>query len=205
MELNEKRKQLFLAELSAHGIVSRAARRASPGASSGAVQTFRDARATDPDFAAAWDSALEEARAAVEYELHRRAVEGWEEPIYGGRYRERIVGTARRYSDRLLELRVKGLLPQYRDSSNIALNNFVGQSAASELTSQLRAALARLTPDGLEEFEALILRGVELLTGRPASLSLDFVDDSAGMALMEHGLTTAVLAATSKEVEACSA
>ncbi len=82
MELTEKRRAVFLEELSAHGIVSRAARRASPHATSGAVQTFRDARASDPDFAAAWDAALEDARAAVEYELHRRAVEGWEEPIY---------------------------------------------------------------------------------------------------------------------------
>ncbi len=204
MELNEKRKAIFLEELSAHGIVSRAARRASPHATLGAVQTFRDARASDPAFATAWDAAIEEARAAVEYELHRRAVEGWEEPIYGGRYRERVVGTARRYSDRLLELRVKGLLPQYREGSRIALNNFVGNSTASEMAEQFRAALTRMSSAELEELQALILRGVELLTGSPADLSLDFHDDSAGVALMEHALGTVFQAATIQEVEPCS-
>lgn len=204
MELTEKRKAVFLEELSAHGIVSRAARRASPHATSGAVQTFRDARATDPDFAAAWDAALDEARAAVEYELHRRAVEGWEEPIYGGRYRERIVGTARRYSDRLLELRVKGLLPHYRESSSIALSNFVG-GASTETALKFRAALARMSLGDLGELEAIILRGVELLTGSPAALSLDQADNGVGVALMEHGLGFALQAATKDGVEACSA
>lgn len=202
MELTEKRRAVFLEELSAHGIVSRAARRASPHATSGAVQTFRDARASDPDFAAAWDSALEEARAAVEYELHRRAVEGWEEPIYGGRYRERVVGTARRYSDRLLELRVKGLLPQYREGSRIALNNFVGPSSG-EAVSQFRAALAQMSLADLEELEGIMLRAVELLSGKPAPVSLDLTDDGGGFAMLEHGLGAA-LQASMIEAPLCS-
>lgn len=119
MRLTPKRKELFLAELAEHGIVARAARAASPGSLRGALRTFRDHRLRDAEFAAAWDEAMAQARAAVESELHRRAVEGWEEPIFGGRHKERIVGTVRRYSDRLMELRVKALMPEYRDRSHL--------------------------------------------------------------------------------------
>lgn len=165
MQLDHQRKRLFLEELSAHGIVSRAARRASPTAQTGAVQTFRDARAADPEFADAWDQALEHARAEVEYELHRRSVEGWDEPVYGGRYREQVIGTIRRYSDRLLELRVKGLLPQYREGARVELNNFLGDAGAGEMRADFRVALARMSLADLQEFEGLMVRGIELLGG----------------------------------------
>lgn len=117
MKLTPERKQVFIAELSRHGVLARAARAASPGCvgQSGALQTFRDERLRDEQFAADWDAAMEDARAEVEHELFRRAQEGWDEPVYGGRYKEQIVGTVRRYSDRLLEMRARALLPEYRD------------------------------------------------------------------------------------------
>lgn len=127
MQLTARRKKLFLAELARHGILVRAARAASPRASSryGAVQTFKDERERDPEFALQWEEAVEAAKASVEHELYRRAQEGWDEPIYGGRHREKIVGTVRRYSDRLLELRAKALLPAYREASSVSVNGRV--------------------------------------------------------------------------------
>jgi hypothetical protein len=118
VKLTPERKQQFLAELARHGVLARAARSASPHSpdQSGALQTFRDERERDPAFAVEWDAALEQARAEVEYELYRRAQEGWEEPVFGGRYREQVVGSVRRYSDRLLELRARALLHSYRDA-----------------------------------------------------------------------------------------
>jgi len=126
-KLTERRKRVFLAELARHGIIVRAARAASPRASSkyGAVRTFADERQRDADFASQWDEAMEAARADVEHELYRRAQEGGEEPIYGGRHKEKIVGTVRRYSDRLLELRAKALLPAYREISSVSVNGRV--------------------------------------------------------------------------------
>ena len=119
--LTAARKQRFLEELASHGIVARAARAASPNSVGFCVSTFRDARNRDPDFAAEWDEAMDQARGAVEAELHRRAVEGWEEPIYGGKFKERVVGTTRKYSDRLLELRAKALLPEYREHRKVEM------------------------------------------------------------------------------------
>ncbi len=126
-KLTDRRKRAFLAELARHGSVVRAARAASPRASArfGAKQTFADERERDPEFARQWEEAMEMAKADVEHEIYRRAQEGWEEPIYGGRYREQVVGTVRRYSDRLLELRAKALLPAYREISSVSVNGRV--------------------------------------------------------------------------------
>lgn len=126
-KLTERRKRVFLAELARHGIIVRAARAASPRASSqyGAVRTFKDERDRDPAFAAQWHEAVEAAGASIEAEIYRRAQEGWEEPIYGGRHKEKIVGTVRKYSDRLLELRARAMLPAYRDTHGIAVNKRV--------------------------------------------------------------------------------
>ena len=127
MKLTDRRKKVFLAELARHGILVRAARAASPRASSryGAVQTFKDERDRDPLFAAQWEEAVMAAEAAVEAEIFRRAQEGVEEPIYGGRYKEKVVGTVRRYSDRLLELRARALLPAYRETNAVAVSGKV--------------------------------------------------------------------------------
>ncbi|MBG0776275.1 MAG: hypothetical protein H0S85_07535 [Desulfovibrionaceae bacterium] len=84
----------FLAALRGSGNVSEAARHA--GVSRSRVY---DLRAEDAAFAAAWDEALEAAVDALEEEVRRRALEGYEEPVfYGGEQ----VGVKRRYSDSLL-------------------------------------------------------------------------------------------------------
>lgn len=110
MEMTPERKQIFLRELRRHGIVRAAARAASPATDSPTAcsSSFYRARNMDPEFAADWDNALAEAAADVELEIHRRAIEGYEEPVY---QRGELVGTITRYSDRLLELRAKGLMP----------------------------------------------------------------------------------------------
>jgi hypothetical protein len=118
--LSAERKAAFLAELARHGIAIRAARAASPASPGGAYATFKDERQRDPTFATAWAEALDVARAEIEHEIYRRSTEGYEEPVFGGKYKETIVGTVRRYSDRLLELRARALLPEYRDA--VALN-----------------------------------------------------------------------------------
>lgn len=158
-KLTERRKMAFLLELSRHGSLVRAARAASPRASSryGAKQTFLDERERDPEFAAQWEEAMEAAKADIEHEIYRRAQEGWDEPIYGGRYREQVVGTVRRYSDRLLELRAKALLPAYRETSAVSVNSRVthnldagvlGDAVAKVATQFAQSLRPVLTPPG---------------------------------------------------------
>jgi hypothetical protein len=156
MRVTEKRREIFLAELAEHGVVVRAARAASPHSTSvrGALTSFRDLRAKDPEFRADWDTAVEQARGRVEHELHRRAVEGWDEPIYGGRYKEQVVGHVRRYSDRLLELRAKALLPDYRDRSHVDL----GGGLSVHHSRKAMDDLASLTQAERDQLRAMVER-----------------------------------------------
>jgi hypothetical protein len=71
-------------------------------------------RAADPEFAAAWADALEEAADVLEAEAWRRAVRGVERPVFQGGEQ---VGAVREYSDTLLIFLLKGAKPEkYRDN-----------------------------------------------------------------------------------------
>lgn len=151
MKLTDRRKRAFLNELRLHGIMARAARAASPRASAryGALQTFKDERERDPEFARQWDEAMQAAEAAIEHEIYRRAIEGWDEPVYGGRHKERIVGTVRKYSDPLLMFRARALLPAYRETHGITVNKQVTHTVDAGVLGDAVAKVALQMADNL--------------------------------------------------------
>ena len=57
------------------------------------------ARDRSERFRADWEAALDEAADILEAEARRRAVEGWDEPVY---QRGELVGVVRKFSDQLL-------------------------------------------------------------------------------------------------------
>ena len=178
LAMTGERKAAFLGELAQHGVVARAARSASPHSEDGCVQSFRDERERDEVFAEAWDEAMEQARGKIEFEIHRRAVEGYEEAIYGGRYREKVVGTVRRYSDRLLELRAKALLPEYRERRQVELGGGLdmkhGPSAEALAAREVAyTELRKLNREQREEMRQLLLRAQSILGGSPGSPQLE--------------------------------
>ena len=65
MRMTEDRKRVFIEQLRRHGVVSRAARSASPGARGGCVQSFRDEFRRDPRFGLEWVRAAILARMAA--------------------------------------------------------------------------------------------------------------------------------------------
>jgi hypothetical protein len=71
-------------------------------------------RKVDDDFKAMHEEALEDYRDTLVRECHRRAVEGWEEPVFSQRMGTEI-GTVRKYDSRLLELMLKRHIPEFRD------------------------------------------------------------------------------------------
>jgi hypothetical protein len=74
----QRARDTFLAELAQRGIVQDACEAA------GLSRVwFYSERKADPDFAAAWDQALEEATDRAEREAWRRGVEGVPEPVIG--------------------------------------------------------------------------------------------------------------------------
>lgn len=65
-------------------------------------------RSSDPAFRQQWNEALEMAADILEAEADRRGRDGWSEDVY---YRGQVVGTRRRYSDRMLIFRLRALKP----------------------------------------------------------------------------------------------
>ncbi|HET9026079.1 MAG TPA: hypothetical protein VFN07_00935 [Trueperaceae bacterium] len=88
-------------------------------------------RDEQPEFAAAWDSAMAEAADHLEAEARRRAVEGWHEPVF---YQGDEVGYVRRFSDTLLIFLMKGANPEkYRERSSTELSGPGGAPLAQGL------------------------------------------------------------------------
>jgi hypothetical protein len=109
----QRARDAFLAELRKHGIISDAARAVGFNR-----QLFYEWREEDPEFAKAWDDALDEAAGTLEREAWRRAIEGVEEPIVGRVERDRdgVVAHVRKYSDSLLTTLLKAHRPEkYRE------------------------------------------------------------------------------------------
>lgn len=100
-------------------------------------------RGKDPAFADAWAKAKARGEAALverlETEAQRRAVEGWDEPVF---HEGREVGKKRRYSDTLLIFTLKGLAPdRYRERQQV---EHTGDAFDGLTTDQKRAAAAAL-------------------------------------------------------------
>ncbi|QDH84312.1 hypothetical protein Axy16_007 [Achromobacter phage vB_AxyS_19-32_Axy16] len=103
-KLLSQQKEVFLENLAMNGNVTLAAR-----AAGWKYPTIAERyRAEDEQFAEAWVDALTQATDAMEYEARRRAMEGWDEPVW---YMGEQVGSVRKYSDKLLEMMLKAHRP----------------------------------------------------------------------------------------------
>jgi hypothetical protein len=77
----------------------------------------------DQRFRDAIELARHKASHAIETELRRRGIEGYEEKVF---FQGEQVGTQKRYSDRLLELLAKGNMEKYGKTSEIGVNVNIG-------------------------------------------------------------------------------
>ena len=71
-------------------------------------RTAYDYREKFPEFAEQWDEAVETAVDKLEAEAWRRGHDGYDEPVFQGGDQ---VGVIRKYSDRMLEILLKGHRP----------------------------------------------------------------------------------------------
>jgi len=72
-------------------------------------QTHYDWLESDPEYVEEFKKAEQEAADRLEEEARRRAVEGWEEPVF---HKGKVVGAVRKYSDALLIFLLKGAKPE---------------------------------------------------------------------------------------------
>lgn len=94
-KLTRKRLALFAEELKKHGNVSRAAEQIGM-----ARRYLYSLRETHPELKAVWDDSVETFLDVCDSECTKRAVLGWDEPVYQGGQK---VGDIHKASDRLLE------------------------------------------------------------------------------------------------------
>jgi len=103
---------LFLEALAATGNVSEACRQAKLHR-----QTVYHRRHNYESFALLWQEAEDIAADALEAEARRRAIEGWDEPVF---YQGVQTGVIRKYSDALLQTLLKGWRPErYKDRQQV--------------------------------------------------------------------------------------
>jgi len=137
-----KKVQTFLDELSKCGNVKDACVAAGVGR-----RTVYDWRAKDPEFAQAWDSALDEAADTMEREAFRRAVEGTEKPVFGSLGKGKgtgEVGRIREYSDTLLIFLLKAARPEkYRERTETRHTGLTAEQAANLSNDDLEAELKK--------------------------------------------------------------
>ena len=112
--ITAKARAAFLEAVAAGWSVTEAANRAGV-----ARQRFYDLRQADDVFYREWQEADEQGVDAIRDEIRRRAVDGWDEPVY---QRGELAGYIHRKSDRLLELEAKRRDPAYRDNPRVDLS-----------------------------------------------------------------------------------
>ena len=116
----EKRKELFLEYLRERPNITKAARWA--GYTREYVYELRKA---DPDFAKAWDEALEESVDLCEGEMHRLAFDGTLKPVFQSGEK---VGSIREYSDTLAIFLMKAHRPEkYRETTRTEITGKDGK------------------------------------------------------------------------------
>lgn len=112
----DAKKQMFIDALATHGRNHAAAEAAGV-----TYETVRSHMKADTEF----KNAVEEARAKfgeiLEAEVHRRGVDGVNEPVYN--YKDgSVLGTVKKFSDKMLELSLKKNIAEYRDKSQVDMN-----------------------------------------------------------------------------------
>lgn len=103
----------YLERLTEHGNRTRAALEA--GLSYQSVYSVRD---IDQDFKDLEQEAYAIYCSKIEAEIHRRAVEGWDEPVFSPKTGQQV-GTIRKYSDRLMERHAMRHIKEYRDKVDV--------------------------------------------------------------------------------------
>lgn len=115
-KLDSKRKLIFLEEYSKTGRIYHSA--AVAGVCGGTVTRHRK---TDEDFDDACNEALRCYHDDIEGEIHRRAIDGWDEPVFdykgGG-----CIGHVRKFSDRLLVLQAQRHIKAYQMKGELDVN-----------------------------------------------------------------------------------
>ena len=99
-----------------------------------ARHTIYKHRKLDPVFNLAYDEAIATFRDNLEREMYRRGVEGWDEPIIGGRNRDQVVCTVKKYSDKMLSMLAIKHIPDMSPTNKTQIDHKVSGTIGLEHT-----------------------------------------------------------------------
>ena len=136
-------KKLFLKNLAELGNAEAAAR------GTGYTRAgFSYHKKQDPDFAKAWEDAMEVAVDTWEQEVIRRGVHGVEKPVL---YQGKVVGKIQEYSDRMLELLMSAHRPEKYGKNRVEMTGKDGKPLFNEHNKiEVARRLAWLLSQGAE-------------------------------------------------------
>jgi hypothetical protein len=151
LKLRSEAQATFLEAFAECGIIRSAAKAAGI-----ARQTVYDWKNNDPAFAARYEVAEADANDVLREEIRRRAVDGWDEPVYQG---GDLVGTIRRYDSGLLKFIAQSRMPEFRDRLDVTsgdetlgaherINAIVNDPQAASLACDLLSRVGRSAPTG---------------------------------------------------------
>lgn len=118
IKFDDEQKETYLVAISEHGRRTDAARSANV-----CPQTVANHLKNDPDFARAFDNAIGEYRDKVRGVAQKLALEGVEEPIIGGQFKDTVVATKLVYATNILAMEMRRTDPEYRDKQTEAVTD----------------------------------------------------------------------------------
>jgi len=148
VKFDNSKKNLFLEKLAEYGIKSKAAK--AVGVNHSTILRHEE---NDPAFARAVEEALTEAADTFEDELIRRAVHGYEEPVF---FNGVEVGKIRKYSDRLLDKLVTATKREkYGQQSTVNVEGKITHEVTLRAKENIMGNLERIIESTCEEVESL--------------------------------------------------
>ena len=116
------------------------------------VTTVRRHMKDDKEFNAAYDEAYGDFKEAIEAEIMRRAIYGWDEPVF---QQGELAGTVRKFDSRLLELMAKRHIPAFKEKHIVEHTAGPGLLAVPMLQTGTEWAKANLVHEDEEETKEL--------------------------------------------------
>jgi hypothetical protein len=113
---------------------------------------FYELAGSDEAFRAEMSEAYDKGTDALRDEARRRAVDGWDEPVF---QKGELVGQIRRFDSRLLELELKRRDPSYRENHRVEVSGAAGGEPV------------RLSVDGWEPTSLVGVLAFAVETGAP--------------------------------------
>ena len=148
VKFDNDKKTLFLEKLAQYGIKSKAAK--AVGVNHSTILRHIE---KDPAFARAVEEALTEAADTFEDELIRRAVHGYEEPVF---FNGVEVGKVRKYSDRLLDKLVTATKREkYGQQSTVNVEGRITHEVTLKAKENIMGNLERIIDSTCEEVQSL--------------------------------------------------